>query len=102
MATPAPAKKPAEVATPTLPSATNPDNVRSVYCNNMEVSFGPLDARLTFNEVIQDGGKFVVERRANIVMAHSHFQAMLRVLVDHEAKMREQIIAAEKSITGKK
>ena len=102
MANSHPAKKAPEAAAVQLPAPTNPDNVRSVYANNMEVSFGPLDARLTFNEVIMDGGTFVVERRANIVMAHSHFQAMLRVLVDHEAKMREQIIAAEKSITDKK
>lgn len=63
-----------------MPTPINPDNVRSVYVNNMEVTLSPLDARLSFNEIILQGGVTTVERRACIVMSLQHYQAMAQVL----------------------
>ena len=72
------AKKPRtpKVASGELPAPINPRGIQSVYCNNMEVQFSSLDARLTFNEIIADHGIVTVERRAHVVMPLQHVLAM--------------------------
>jgi hypothetical protein len=85
-----------------LPPVVNPDGVRSVYCNNMAVTMGAMDTRLTFNEVISDLGKFSIERRAHVVMSNKHFHAMVAVLSDYAAKAQAQLDAAEKATEPKK
>jgi hypothetical protein len=72
-------------AAPSEPSpqtlvATNPDNIRSVYVNNMELSVSSMDARLMFNEIITEQGHMRAERRANLVMPVLHLKAMVEVL----------------------
>jgi homoserine dehydrogenase len=88
--------------TPELPPVVNPDGVRSVYCNNMEVTMGAMDTRLTFNEIIADQGKLSIERRAHIVTPNKHFHAMVKVLVDYAAKAQAQLDAMEKAAEAKK
>lgn len=88
--------------TPEHPTVVNPDGVRSVYCNNMEVTMGTMDTRLTFNEIITDQGKLSIERRAHIVTSNKHFHAMVKVLVDYAAKAQAQLDAMEKAAEAKK
>jgi hypothetical protein len=63
-----------------LPAPINPRGIQSVYCNNMEVRFSAMDARLTFNEIIADHGVITVERRAHVVMPLQHVKAMMQAL----------------------
>jgi hypothetical protein len=88
--------------TPALPPATNPDNVKSVYSNNMEVAIGTMDTRLTFNEVVSDQGRITVERRAHVVMSNMHFQIMVKVLVEQLPKLKEQLELVEKALAEHK
>jgi len=88
-------------AAPALPSATNPDNIKSVYCNNMEVAIGTMDTRLTFNEVQIDQGKITVERRAHVVMSNTHFQVMVKMLVEQLPKLKGQLELVETALAEK-
>jgi|ERR1039457_2390645 homoserine dehydrogenase len=97
-----PKKDERKSVTPELPPVANPDGVRSVYCNNMEVAMGTMDTRLTFNEIIIDQGKLSIERRAHIVTPNKHFHAMVKVLLDYAAKAQAQLDATEKAAEAKK
>jgi hypothetical protein len=63
-----------------IPPATNPNGVKSVYVNNMEFLMNSLEARLNFNEIIPGAGPLTVERRASVVMSLPHFLAMAQVM----------------------
>jgi hypothetical protein len=63
-----------------LPSVSNPDGVRSVYFNAMEVAVSNRDVRLLFNEIIQDPPDVRFERRANVVTSLPHFVQMVDML----------------------
>jgi hypothetical protein len=74
-----------------LPVATNPDGVKSVYCNNMEVTISVFDARMMFNEVLRDRSGFTVVRRADIVMSIPHLQAMMQAIQTQMATLKTQL-----------
>lgn len=74
-----------------LPPATNPDNIKSVYVNNMELFISPMDARLNFNEIISDGKSIHMERRASVVMPIPHLQAIAQVLAKYVPVEKEDI-----------
>jgi hypothetical protein len=74
-----------------LPRATNPDSVKSVYVNHMEIAISPMDARLNFNEVISDGKSIQIERRASVVMSIPHLKAMAQVLAQHVPAEKEDL-----------
>ena len=79
---------------PTFPPAINPLGVRSVYSNNLEITFSSLDVRFNFNEIIAEQGTITVERRASIVTPIPHFKAIVEALntslAQLEEKLREQ------------
>jgi len=83
-----------ENKSPIFPPAVNPLGIRSVYSNNMEVTFSNFDVRLNFNEIIPEQGSFVVERRASIVTPIPHFKAIVEAfnssLAQLEDKLKEQ------------
>src|ERR1022692_284045 len=71
-------KPPTTVPVPAPPVVTNPDGIRTVYCNQMNIALSQWDVHLMFNEVVFSlDGSPVVEKRADVVMAHGHFRAML-------------------------
>jgi hypothetical protein len=65
-----------------VPLVNNPNNVQSVYCNVMQMSASLMDVRLLFNEIINKGDTITVEQRANIVMSHQHFRAMVEICIN--------------------
>jgi hypothetical protein len=71
--------KPSERA-PKIPATINPDGVKPVYVNNMELQMNALEARLSFNEIIPGPEGLTVERRASLVMSVGHFLALAQVL----------------------
>jgi hypothetical protein len=83
-----------------LPPATNPEGVKSVYSNTMELRVGGMDARLFFNEIIPDGDSLRVERRASIVMPLGHFRAMVKVFNENLPKALEAARVLEKSLAA--
>ena|SRR5271156_4206253 len=84
--------------TPTLPAPINPLNVLSTYANNMEISATVMDVRIAFNEVIVGPATSItVERRANIVMSHSHFDSLMTVLRNFQDSMKKQDAEALKA-----
>lgn len=83
-----------------LPAPINPRGIQSVYCNNMEIQFSSIDARITFNEIIADHGIITVERRAHIVMPLQHVgpmvQALTTAMAQAQGKIKEQSKQAAK------
>jgi hypothetical protein len=61
---------------------SNPDNVRSVYANNVGLTVTPWDLRLLFSEiVVNEQGKPSVQLRANVVLTPAHAKALSDALV---------------------
>jgi hypothetical protein len=84
---------------PVLPSVTNPDGVKAVYINNMDVLLNALEARLLFNEITADSaGALTIERRASIVMSLQHFLAMAQVLRDQMPGVLEVVKGLESAM----
>ena len=91
-------KAPPPLMAPNLPAPIDPDGVKSVYSNNMEVSVSVFDARLLFNEVLVDhGGKLTVVKRANVAMSIPHLQAMMQAIQTQLILLKAQIEAAKKA-----
>lgn len=80
-----------KAAAPGLPAPINPNDVKSVYANNMEAQFSSMDARLTFNEIIADHGTITVERRAHVVMPLQHVPAMVQALNDAMSALQQKM-----------
>jgi hypothetical protein len=75
-----PAKPSQEIAVSEI-EITNPDDVRSVYCNNVQLSLTPWDVRLLCMEIgVSSDGSPVQAMRANVVMSISHADALLKAL----------------------
>ena len=96
------AKTKRSLETPPIPPATNPEGVKSVYANNMELRLGAMDARLFFNEIIPDGNSLKVERRASIVMPLPHFRAMMQLFNANLPKALEAAQVLEKRLAAAK
>jgi hypothetical protein len=92
---------PAEASPEAVPVPINPDGIRSVYANNMEVILSSMDARLTFNEIISERGVMTIERRANIVTPLPHLLAIVQALNGAVSQIEEKI-KAQSEITAKK
>lgn len=82
-----------------IPAAINPDGVKPVYVNNMELQMNGFEARLMFNEIIPNGqGVLTVERRASVVMPLVHFRALAAVLHANVPKAIKAAQDAESSL----
>ncbi|MCU1256975.1 MAG: hypothetical protein JWM83_3274 [Candidatus Angelobacter sp.] len=84
---------PKEVAVADI-QITNPDAVKSAYCNNIQIAVTPWDLRLLCTEVeVAPNGDPVQSIRANIVMAIAHAEALHNALgstLDGLKKQQEQ------------
>jgi len=58
------------------------ESFRSIYSNSVQFLITKWDIRLTFAELVPEGGKAIIEEKASIVMSHAHFTSMLKVMND--------------------
>jgi hypothetical protein len=69
----------------------NPNNIQSVYTNNVIVMNAPFDIRLVFNEMVSEGlGKPVqAVLRANVCMTPAHAKALADALTGAVEQYKE-------------
>jgi len=78
----------------------NPDGVESKYCNNIQLSTTNWDMRFLCTEIVpQPDGTVVQFVRANVVMAVSHAEALLKTLEMTLSELRKQQAISGQSTT---
>jgi hypothetical protein len=91
--------------TPSIPPpvvAANPDNIRAVYVNNMEVHVSGWDARLAFNEIIPEGDAVRMERRVEIITSLPHFLAMVEALKAGGPRVEQAMTEVNRAVSQSK